>query len=113
MAGKQHCRRLGHLGLSVSTPSACLSLMYPVANAHGLHQYFPDHLVRRNNRRYIIIVGATFFLTCNAKMVVVAHQEYDAMFMVAVYVGTTGDIALAVCTVWVVFNRLSGNCGCF
>ena len=53
------------------------------------------------------------FVLMNAIMVTKAHKEYDAMFMVAVYVGTTGDIALAVCTVWVVFNRLSGNCGCF
>eukprot|EP01052_Picozoa_sp_SAG31_P028368 SAG31_NODE_2731_length_5175_cov_1.794129_5_plen_295_part_00 len=38
---------------------------------------------------YIVIVGMTFFVVMIAYMVTKAHKEYDAMFMVSVYVGTT------------------------
>ena len=38
---------------------------------------------------YLIVVGTACFVAMNAYMVTKAHKEYDAMFMVAVYVGTT------------------------
>jgi len=38
---------------------------------------------------YIIVSGTAVFVLMNAIMVTKAHKEYDAMFMVSVYVGTT------------------------
>ena len=38
---------------------------------------------------YIVIIGTSFFCAMIAHMVTKAHKEYDAMFMVSVYVGTT------------------------